>query len=294
VLRHRRRQPVPRGADLNLYSLDEALRFRPKIAVIANPAPFHLRTAMPLARQGCHLLIEKPLATNLAEAKVFLKKVEKCKVVCQVGYNLRFLPSLVKFRQIIQGGGVGRPFSVHCEVGQHLPNWRPGTDYRDGVSAKKKLGGGVLLELSHDLDYVRWIFGEPTDVSARIEKISDLEIDVEDRVDIRLKFRRKKSAKFVLGNLIIDCIRRDKTRQCLVIGTRGTLLWDCVKGIVKIYKASTKKWKILCDQKSDTNKSYKLQWENFIKNIKNHYYSFHSLKDSVRVLDMIEKIKKDI
>ena len=87
-------------------------------------------------------------------------------VICQVGYNLRYLPSLSRFRDLINEGLVGGPLSVRCEIGQYLPNWRPDTDYRTGVTARSDLGGGVLLELSHEIDYLRWIFGEVEWVSS--------------------------------------------------------------------------------------------------------------------------------
>ena len=75
-------------------------------------------------------------------------------------YNLRFLPSLQAYRERIQFGVIGKVLSVRCEIGQYLPSWRPGSDYRQAVSASRALGGGALLELSHEIDYLRWIFGE--------------------------------------------------------------------------------------------------------------------------------------
>ena len=77
---------------------------------------------------------------------------------------------------------------LRCEIGQYLPLWRPGSDYRLGVSANRALGGGVLLELSHELDYLRWIFGDVDWVQASLERQSALEIDVEDTAHLLLSF----------------------------------------------------------------------------------------------------------
>ena len=71
-----------------------------------------------------------------------------------VGYNLRYMKSLIKFREILSKKKIGKILSVRSEVGSYLPSWRKDTDYKKSVSAKKKLGGGVLLELSHDIDYL--------------------------------------------------------------------------------------------------------------------------------------------
>jgi predicted dehydrogenase len=73
------------------------------------------------------------------------------------GYNLRFSYSLKRFNELIKKKIVGKILSVRCEVGQYLPDWRPNKDFRKTVSANKRLGGGVLLELSHEIDYLRWI-----------------------------------------------------------------------------------------------------------------------------------------
>ena len=104
---------------------------------------------------------------------------KKAKTVLAIGYNLRFLSSLQKFKSILDDKIIGDVWSVRSEVGQFLPSWRPNSDYRKGVSAQYALGGGVLLELSHDIDYLRWIFGEVAWVQAVLAQQSDLEIDVE-------------------------------------------------------------------------------------------------------------------
>ena len=75
---------------------------------------------------------------------------------------------------------MGTIYTIHVEAGQFLPSWRPNSDYRNTVSASKELGGGVMTELSHELDYISWIFGKPTWVNAQNGKISNLEVNVED------------------------------------------------------------------------------------------------------------------
>jgi len=141
IFRHHLTKVIPDGAD-NLYtSLSEAMAFRPQLAVIANPAPFHLQTASALAATGCHVLIEKPLAADTKGVINFIQRLGHVRIVCLVGYNLRYLPSLMEFRRLLQEGVIGQVLSVRSEVGQYLPDWRPGIDYRQGVSARRELGG---------------------------------------------------------------------------------------------------------------------------------------------------------
>jgi predicted dehydrogenase len=70
-----------------------------------------------------------------------------------------FLPSLIEFKRQIFSEKLGKIYSIRAEIGQYLPGWRPESDYRICVSVQQKLGGGVLLELSHEIDYLSWIFG---------------------------------------------------------------------------------------------------------------------------------------
>ena len=89
--------------------------------------------------------------------------------------QLRFLETLQCFRAEMAAGRIGAVHAVRCEIGQYLPAWRPDADYRTTVSAQKALGGGVLLELSHELDLLRWVFGEVDWLSAWIGRQSALE-----------------------------------------------------------------------------------------------------------------------
>ena len=106
------------------------------------------------------------------------------RLVLMVGYNFRFYPPLQAMRQALVEGCIGRLISLRAEAGQYLPDWRPGSDYRQGASARRELGGGVVLELSHELDYIRWLGGEVESVGALVGKLSDLEIEVEDTAEI--------------------------------------------------------------------------------------------------------------
>ena len=155
ILRHLVTSEVPEYSNGCFSTTEEAVAFAPQIAVIATPATFHISTAQPLAEAGVHLLIEKPLSATLNGVSELIDTCRQQRTVLQIGYNLRFLPSLQRFRDLLGQQVIGKLLSVRCEIGQYLPSWRPGTDYRHGVSARRELGGGVLLELSHEIEYLR-------------------------------------------------------------------------------------------------------------------------------------------
>lgn len=264
VLRHRASPEIPALANFCVSTIDEALAFKPDIAVIAGPAAQHVAIALPLANAGVHLLVEKPLDTTAAVAHSLRAAVCAKGVVCLVGYNLRFFSSLRTFRELVKSGRVGRVFSVRCEIGQYLPGWRPGSDYRSSVSASKALGGGALLELSHELDYLRWIFGELAWVKAAMGRQSDLAIDVEDSVHVILGFEPDLDGHRLMGTLSMDFIRHDTTRQCVAIGDAGTLRWNALSGTVDCFDAGADAWVTLVSATQQRDDSYRSEWLHFL------------------------------
>jgi predicted dehydrogenase len=292
VLRHQHTYDIPENSNGCFFNLEDAINFKPQIAVIANPAPFHIKIAEALAFDGTHLLIEKPLSSSLDNVLKLLETCQKRKVTLLTGYNLRFLPSLQKFRELLSEGALGRVLSVRCEIGQYLPSWRPDHDYRNGVSAKRELGGGALLELSHELDYLRWIFGEVEWVKATLSKQSNLDIDVEDTAHITLGFIPKTDTHQLIGVVNLDFIRHDATRICIAIGEEGSLRWNGLTGKVDIYEAEAKEWQQLFTYKHQHDESYKAEWTNFLECINHNKSPLVTGEDGLKVLEIIDASQK--
>jgi predicted dehydrogenase len=292
VLRHQPYGAIPQFADGCFSSLTEACTFAPQVAVIANPAPFHLDVAQAMAAAGCHLLIEKPLSYTASGVLPLLQQIREQNLILQIGYNLRFLPSLEQFRKRIHTGAIGRVLSVRCEVGQYLPCWRPDTDYRLGVSARQELGGGVLLELSHELDYLRWIFGEVTWVSAWLGRQSALEIDVEDTAHLTLGFARHVLGLIPVATLSLDFIRHDTMRLCTAIGEQGSLRWNGLTGEVEERPAGSSGWHLVFHHTSQRDDSYRTQWQNFLSCVQTGRTPCVTGEDGLAVMEIIDAARQ--
>lgn len=288
VLRHRGCDDVPAGLDHCFASLNQAMQFRPQAAVIANPATHHLEPAMALGRAGVHLLIEKPIANAPEGVQELIDTCQDKASVLMTAYNLRFLQSLQYFRDRLAGGHIGKVLSVRAEIGQYLPSWRPGADYRQTVSARAALGGGVLLELSHEIDYLRWIFGEVKWVSAVLATQSDLEIDVEDTAHLTLGFSAKTGAKPLIASLSMDFVRQDSTRTCVAIGETGTLRWNAIAGTVELLGAGEKAWQALFAHPPQRDESYLSEWRHFLDCIAQKAAPLVSGQDGLAALKVIE------
>jgi predicted dehydrogenase len=291
VLRHRVQSAIPQFSDGYFSTIEEAIRFAPQIAIMANPSTFHVCIAQELAQLGSHLLIEKPLSTSLEGVENLIKTCKEHNSVLVVGYNLRYSPSLQRFQELLGEGMTGELLSIRCEAGQYLPSWRPLSDYRQGVSAKKELGGGALLELSHEIDYLRWLFGEVEWVRATLSQQSKLEIDVEDSVHLTMGFLPKSGGRQLVGTLNLDLIRHDHTRTCTVIGEKATLRWNGMTGEVDLFEESATSWKKLYVHQPQSNDTYRAEWQDFIDSIQATKTPFVTGDDGLKVLEIIEAVR---
>jgi predicted dehydrogenase len=269
-------------------SLDEARQFSPEIIVICNAASEHINTALKFAQAKVSIFIEKPISNSTKEVVRLISELDATNRILMVGYNLRYLTSLLEFRRYLHDGLTGEPLSVRCEVGQYLPNWRPKKDYRESVSAQRTLGGGALLELSHEIDYLRWIFGEVDWVRATLLRQSQLEIDVEDTVHLTIGFEKRDFKRQLIANLNIDFIRHDATRNCTVIGDKGSLRWDGILGEVSFFQAGENSWKTLFANDNGMEETYILEWQELISAINEKRSPAVTGEDGLRVVEIIE------
>jgi len=295
ILRHKnslsKEVMLETGIANSFVSLQAAIESKPFLAILASPATQHLDTAISLAEHGIHLLIEKPLAADCSGIDTLMDTCHKRKVQLMVGYNLRFLPSLQKFRMLLHEKVVGEIFSVRAEVGQNLESWRPEQDYRDSVSAQQSLGGGVLLELSHEIDYLLWLFQSITAVSSIVVKVSEMEIDVEDSAHVILKFEPFDNKK-VYGTLSMDFVRLDPVRSCVVVGETGSLRWDCLKGTVEQFDHGEKRWDVVYAVPEVVSDSYKSELSFCIDCIQRKTKPLPGGEEGYRVLAVIDAIRQ--
>lgn len=285
VLRSREGAQSIDGCEV-VSSLGTALDFQPQAAFICGPSSFHIDIATELARAGVHLFIEKPLSNKLGGLDEFVEMVQHVNIKVMVGYNLRFSPSLLTLRELIKRAKYGSALYVAVVVGQYLPDWRPGVDYRAAVSSQSELGGGALLELSHELDYLIWLFGEPVNVSGQLLKVSDLEIDVEDLVLANVCFDN--DGRNIWVSLQLDFLQRKPYRSCKVICEQATLVWDALEDRVEVHQ--NKEMIIAFQGDKNMNYTYEQEVLRFIGCIEANVPVPITVVDGVRVMKLVEAL----
>ncbi|MGB6057099.1 MAG: Gfo/Idh/MocA family oxidoreductase [Microthrixaceae bacterium] len=224
-------QPLERMLALEVElvsSIDEAVALEPVVAVIAGPASTHRHDAEALASVGTHLLVEKPLATTSDEGRRLVASANFGGSRLVVGYHLRYSSTVPALAALVRNGAIGIPSSFSLRVGQHLSQWRPGADPRRSVTARQELGGGVLLELSHELDGLRFMLGDISSCSARLRRdgaptdglvdtVADLEIEL---------------ASGIRGQVHLDMVSEVPFRTWTVTGSEGSLTADLLDGTI--------------------------------------------------------------
>jgi predicted dehydrogenase len=228
---HRGTIPDNELADWPAFNdLDAALKLRPAIAVIANPTARHLEVASAAAEAGCDLFIEKPVSSSLDGCDKLLDCVRKRGLIAAVGCQFRFHPLLIRLRSEILAGRCGSVLGARAEWGEYLRDWHPWEDHRRSYSARRELGGGVILTLIHPLDYLYWLFGPVRRVQALTRSIPPLETDADDDwAVIGLEFKSS-----VIAQVHLDYWQRPPVHRLAVWGDRGHAFLDFRSGVLNL------------------------------------------------------------
>ncbi|MGH2869709.1 MAG: cytidylyltransferase domain-containing protein, partial [Solirubrobacteraceae bacterium] len=148
--------------------------------VVASPTSLHAEHALAALEQDRPVLVEKPMAISPADAVRIADVARARGLTCAVAMNLRFHPGVQALRELLDSGRLGTIRYAQLSSGSDLRGWRPGRDYRTAYSARAALGGGVVSDSIHELDYLTWLLGPVSSVTAEVGRVSELEIDVED------------------------------------------------------------------------------------------------------------------
>ena len=253
-------------------------------ALICNQTKKHLKDAINLAQRGLHIFIEKPLSVNLNNVSKLEKIVSRKKIKFAVGYNLRFLKALEYIKTKLAAGDIGDLYFARIEVGQYLPDWRKSIDYRKSYSAKRKEGGGVALDLSHEIDYMRYLFGDPVDWMVINTRVSKLKIDSDDIFEGLYRYGNN----FVCS-VHLDYLEPQKRRQLRIVGSAGVILLDLVKAEIKIQKPGRKEKVLKGGKYFDLNRTYVDELVDFMASIKTKKSPRVTINDGIKALELLRK-----
>jgi len=208
-----------------LYKWEEVEKLGPEIAFITNPTNLHIPTALRCAALGMHLFIEKPLSHTLQDIPFLTSVCQKKGLTCYTAYGLRFHPVIKAMKERIKGRKV---YQARVVCSSYLPDWRSGRSSESTYSAYKDQGGGVLLDLSHEFDYIQHLFGEIGSMQGRFGRISSVTKDSEDFADVLLETVFKTKV-----NLHLDFLSLYAERRIVMDLENGYLVGDLIQNQIE-------------------------------------------------------------
>lgn len=202
--------------------LADAISAQPALAIVATPSAAHIDVLVDLVDAGVATYVEKPVVTcvdDVAAVRAALKR--RPGIPHATGFNLRLLPSLQAAKTLVLSGELGQIARASFSSGQWLPDWRRIDDFRQSYSTRKAEGGGVIFDLSHELDAGRFLLGEIAIEGCVTSRLPSLGIDAESAASI---IGRSESGSLISVN--IDYVARRPIRRYELVGDEATLVWD--------------------------------------------------------------------
>ncbi|MFD1585897.1 Gfo/Idh/MocA family protein [Halorientalis brevis] len=275
------------GNDLGIREytrLEDALDTDPDIAFITNPTAKHVETALSCAKADCDLFVEKPLSHDLDRIDELIAIADERNLVTYVGCQLRFDPVLNATRDRLDDGELGTVISFRTTAGSYLPDWRPGRDYRDSYSADPDRGGGVVLDLIHEIDYLHWLFGPLRCIASDLGYTDTLDIESEAIAEAIVR-----TSDDVLGSIHLDYCRRQPRRTLEVVCENGTLVADLEDRILTVkYPSSTETETFDYDR----DERFRKQLAYFLEHIDTRAACENDLREGKEVLQVALDIKR--
>jgi predicted dehydrogenase len=210
-----------------LFSWEDVENLKPDVAFITNPTSLHIEYALNCARNGYRLFIEKPIDSKKEGLDELLKIVKDKQLPSYVAYNLRFHPVINKLREYINKYNL-----LHMRIlcTSLLPDWRPGQNHKKNYSSQSKLGGGVLLDLSHELDYVDYLLGGINKIDGHYGRASNITVDSDDYADILTESPRG------ISSIHVNFLSHITTRKIYMDFKEFSIIGDINNGTIEEYK----------------------------------------------------------
>ncbi|WP_276091112.1 Gfo/Idh/MocA family oxidoreductase [Pedobacter sp. JY14-1] len=257
----------------NIFDLNQ-LPVKPDFAIISNPTKLHAKYIELLSDSHIPLFIEKPPVSNLDDAEKLDSKVKSSGLFTYVACNLRFHPCIQYVKNHLSKGH-RRINEINVYCGSYLPEWRPGQDFRSIYSANSEMGGGVHLDLFHELDYLHWIFGAPVSVKSVKTNRSSLNISAIDYANYILDYRS------FSASVILNYFRREPKRTFEIVYEDKTWHVDLLKN--KIVDGAGDAI-FTGDDSYSINETYLAQMQYFIDCLGTNRLPMNTFKDSIEVL----------
>ena len=269
----------------HFYSIIDGIAWNPDAAIICSPASMHLNQANKLLSNNIPVLIEKPLLTGEENTEEIDRLFDLAKqLTVEVGYVNRYHPLAEEVKIILDKKELGKVVDAEFYCGSWLKDWRKNINYEQSVSTKKELGGGALLELSHEIDMAYYLFGKIKLKGAILVNTGLLKTDAEDMATLICKDNKDASISIRLNY----CSQPSK-RHLNIRGELGEIEWDLIEQSLTVIKYdSSKEVKSI---KIERNKLFEMQLLHFFESIKMPKEPKCSIAEALQVVKCIQQAR---
>lgn len=251
------------------------------------PTSLHYDVWLSIKKLGdFNFFIEKPLSHTFKNCDKMIFHQKKINKHAFIGYMLRLHPVLNRAKKLIEQNTIGKILNVRAESGFYLPFWHPWEDYRDFYMSWKTGGGGALLDTSHEIDYLMWMFGDISYAQGYSQTISDLEMTADDYTSCLFEFKNG-----IMGELHLDLLQPEESRYLKVIGNDGVMIADLIKNSIKYNTIEKPDW-ILENIEVSYDDIYTQEVKNVIKKIRGNKSKTTSIEEAAKVMQIVEAIRR--
>lgn len=254
-------------------------------AFICSPATMHIDDSIILAKSKFNLFIEKPLSLNTRGIRGLINIKNKYMLDVMVGYNLRFLDLFKKMTTILSKNKLGVLKHVHIYVGSCYKTWRKNINYKDSVTHRSNLGGGVINELSHEIDMMTAMFGLPDSLTSINFKESRDKSSIDDTASSMFLYKDKKMCVTLHQNITT----KNVSRYSIFEFDKGTIKLDIISNQIIINSLTTNK---IMNFKLDMSDSYVKELNYFLNNLGKNCMG-NNLKNSINVINIMNSMTKN-
>ena len=257
----------------NVYDITDLAKLEsvPDFIIISNPSVKHYESIEKYLTFEKPLFIEKPSLTSLKQVDYLLNSIQNRAIKTYVACNLRFLPIIEFLKKEFDQNP---PLELRCYSGSYLPDWRPGTNYKTSYSASKMLGGGVHLDLIHELDYVYYFFGAPNHVYSHTDTISNLGIESEDYAHYHLIYEK------TMVSVTLNYFRKAPKREIEVTFNDQVWLVNLLNSTVTDLQTG----QIVFRSEVTIRDTYLSQMRYFLEYVNGKAQALNSFEESIEVL----------
>lgn len=266
----------------NLHQIPDPRKFHG--VVVASPTAFHKEHTLWSIKSGLPTLLEKPAAMSMVQANEIQKATMQYNVPVLLGYSWRWWPPLKKVKKLLEDKKVGELRHIQFHMSAHLADWHPWEPYQS-FYVKKDLGGGALLDESHWIDLMIWLLGRPESVRGTVSKLSNLEIETDDNVDIICTYP---GANVTIH---LDLFGRPHEKFIRFVGDSGTIIWSASPNRISFSDKLDQDWQVE-DFRYDRNEMFIGTANEFIAMINGQLPETCTIDDGILVMDIIEALRE--